>query len=138
MANMTVQDAINDLSVVANPQVTELRIASGGVVVAAGDFTGGLTEDLFTLTAHGLADNERIRLLYESAAGVVTGAVGDIFYVDRVDADTFHISLTAGGAAVENTADGTAVFMREDAAFSLANATSGGIDEDDAGYVTFG
>jgi hypothetical protein len=74
-------------------------LAGTDLVVAAGDFTGGTPEDEFNW------------LLYKSAAGVVTGRAGTRFRVKKVDADSFQITDTAG-TVIENTADGTAVFLK--------------------------
>lgn len=132
---MNVDDLMLALQVVPNPSATEVR-NHPAVISAAGDFTGGAAEDLFTAAAHGLTDEDRIRLVYESAAGVVTGAVGDIFYANVLSSSTFQLSLTSGGAIVENTADGTAVFIREAVSgASIAAAEEEGIDSADAGYV---
>lgn len=79
-------------------------------IVATGDYTGGAAEDLFTATAHGLATGGRVYLVYESAAGVVTGGALDTYGVVRLDADTFQLTDSAG-TVIENSADGTAVFL---------------------------
>lgn len=80
-------------------------------VVAAGDFSGnGDGEDLFTLVAHGLSDGDRLYLIYESAAGVVTGSTRATYIVKRINDDDFQLT-TDGSTVVENSADGTAVFL---------------------------
>lgn len=87
------------------------NLTGSDIIVAAGDFTGGTPEDEFNLTAHGLITGDYIWLLYKSAAGVVTGTVGTGFRVKIVDADSFQITNLAG-TVIENTADGTAVFLK--------------------------
>lgn len=89
-------------------------LAGTDILVAAGDFTGGTPDDEFNLTAHGLTEGDYLFLLYKSAAGVVTGAVGSRFRAALVDANSFQLN-TAAGVLVENTADGTAVFLKANA-----------------------
>jgi hypothetical protein len=80
-------------------------------IVATGDFTGGAAENLFTMTAHGLVDGNRLYLIFESAAGVVGGyAAGDTLIVKKLTADTFQLT-TDGTTVATNTADGTAVLL---------------------------
>jgi hypothetical protein len=86
-------------------------LAGADIIVAAGDFTGGTPEDEFNLTAHGLVTGDYIWLLYKSAIGVVTGVVGTGFRAKIVDANSFQITNLAG-TVIENTADGTAVFLK--------------------------
>ncbi len=87
------------------------------LIVAAGDFTGGTTEDMFTPSvntgyAH-LEDTNQLKLLYKSAAGVVTGiAAGTTVFAKSVTTAAFELSDTSGGADIENTADGTAIFLK--------------------------
>lgn len=141
---MTVADLIKALQAVPHTSA-EVRLGVANLVTAAGDFTGGSAEDLFTATAHGLSNGDRLQLIYESAAGVVTGNVGTVFVLaDRAD-NTFRLN-TEAGVLVENTADGTAVFaVISDAGVSTAGATSTGIQADgpgvdaiDPGYVAIG
>lgn len=80
-------------------------------LVAAGDYTGGTPEDEFNLTTHGLVKGDYVFLLYKSAAGVVTGSVGSKFRVTLNGADSFCLTDLAG-TTIENTADGTAVFLK--------------------------
>jgi hypothetical protein len=87
------------------------NLAGTDVIVAAGDFTGGTPDDEFNATGHGLTDGDYVWLLYKSALGVVTGRVGTRFRALTVDANSFQITNLAG-VLVENTADGTAVFLR--------------------------
>jgi len=84
------------------------------VIVATGDFTGGAAEDIFTPAqgTRGLVDADPIKLLYKSAAGTVLGAVDTTYYAKTATATTFLTSTSAGGATQENTADGTALFVK--------------------------
>lgn len=92
--------------------VTELVIPR--IIVAAGDYTGGAAEDIFTPAqgTKGLVDTDTIKLLYKSAAGVVLGAVDVTYYAKTATVTTFLTSTSSGGATQENTADGTAVFIK--------------------------
>lgn len=92
--------------------VTEMIIPR--VIVAAGDYTGGAAEDIFTPAqgTKGLKEAGTIKLLYKSAAGVVLGAVDTTYYAKTVTATTFLTSTSSGGAVQENTADGTALFVK--------------------------
>ena len=81
------------------------------IIVAAGDFTGGAAEDLFTLTAHGLVDGDVVYCIGQTAMGTVLGGVGGRFVVNELSSSTFQLT-TNGTTVVENTADGTAVFIK--------------------------
>lgn len=138
----TVSEAIKGLQEAEDLSATVVA----DVVIATGDFTGGASEDLFTATAHGMSNGQELVLAAQSAAGVVTGAVGDTFYVIDSATNTFRVALTAGGAVVQNTADGTAVFQKADGV-DLANANASTFASDgpessntdpDPGYVLIG
>ena len=140
---MNVAELIKSLQETPNPSATEVRVGNGATaqVVAAGDYTGGTPdEDQFDSVGHGITDGDRLQLTYKSDAGAVTGDVGDVFYALVADPDIFQIALTEGGAAVENTADGTAIF-RNLSTFAVdveTDAEREGIDSADAGFVTIG
>lgn len=87
------------------------------LIVANGDFTGGTTEDRFlpviATGAHGLQDTQTLKLLYKAAAGVITGiATNTTVYAKSVTEDAFELAATSGGADIENTADGLAIFVK--------------------------
>lgn len=87
------------------------------LIVAEGDFTGGATDDMFTPSAalglHGLEDTNTLKLLYKAAAGVVTGiAAGTTVFAKSVTTTAFELAATSGGADIENSADGTAIFLK--------------------------
>lgn len=93
------------------------------LIVANGDFTGGGTEDVFYPTIEtgfgALEDADPIKLLYKSAAGVLTGITANTtVYVKSIVpqattvAGDFELAATAGGADIENTADGLAIFVK--------------------------
>lgn len=86
-------------------------VAAADIIVALGDFTGGASEDLFTLTAHGLVSGDILYYVDSATQGVVTGGPGTRCVVLRLDADTFHLT-SDGTIVIENTADGTGVFLK--------------------------
>lgn len=67
--------------------------------------------DTFTATAHGLSNGDRIKLRTNSATGSVPGGVidGTLYYIVGAAANTFQISATLGGTAVDLTSTGTSV-----------------------------
>ena len=86
-------------------------IASTDIIVALGDFTGGASEDMFTLTSHGLSSGDILYCLGQTAVGVVGLGNGSRHVVKAVDANVFQ--LTSDGTVVnDNTADGTAYFLK--------------------------
>jgi hypothetical protein len=88
-------------------------IASGDIIVAAGDFTGGASEDLFTLTAHGLASGDVLHVLWQSVMGGVTGGEGVRGVAKVLSSSTFQLT-TDGTTIIENTADATVVLLKGD------------------------
>lgn len=98
-------------------------VTSAKIRVAAGDFTGGASEDLFTLTAHGLVTGDVLHVLWQSAMGGVTGGEGTRCYAKVVDSSTFHLTSDAAGATtIENTADATVVFLKGDISTSMVES----------------
>lgn len=87
---------------------------SSTIKVATGDFTGGASEDLFTLSSHGLNDGDMLYVLWQSVMGVVTGGEGLQCYAGVASSSTFHLT-DAAGTTIENTADGTVVLLVADA-----------------------
>lgn len=87
------------------------NIVAADIIVATGDFTGGASEDLWTLSAHGLVDGDVLHCLWHSATGVVTGGEGTRGIVNELSSSTFQLT-TDGSTVIENTADGTAVFLK--------------------------
>lgn len=86
-------------------------ITSSDIIVAAGDYTGGASEDLFTLSAHGLLSGDVLHVLWQSAMGGVTGGEGTRAVVKYVSSSTFQLT-TDGTTVIENTADATVVFLK--------------------------
>jgi hypothetical protein len=66
-----------------------------------------LTNDQFLSVGHGLADNDRVQLFNVFAESLPTGITeGTLYFVVSSAANTFKVSLTQGGAAVDITATG--------------------------------
>ena len=91
---------------------------SSTIKVATGDFTGGASEDLFTLTSHGLNDGDMLHVLWQSAMGVVTGGEGLQCYANVLSTSTFQLT-NSSGTVIENSADGTVVLLAADAESDL-------------------
>lgn len=73
--------------------ITTNRIAKSTTVTGATSAT-----DTITSTAHGLTDGDKIVF---RETGAATGIVaGRIYYVDAIDANTFKVSASSGGAAI--------------------------------------
>jgi len=85
-------------------------VTASTLKVAAGDYTGGASEDLFTLASHGLKTGDVLHVLWQSAMGAVTGGVGLKCLAKYVSSSTFHIT-DLDGTTIENTADGTVMFL---------------------------
>jgi hypothetical protein len=63
-------------------------------------------DDIFTLEAHGLTAGQALR--FESGTGFTGLTAGTTYYVRDVLANTFKLSATYGGTAIDITLDGTA------------------------------
>jgi hypothetical protein len=101
----------------ATPDAVAQLVVIPRLIVADGTYTGGTTEDMFTPRAAtgfcNLEDTDALKLLYKSAAGVVTGkAVDSTVYAKSVTTAAFELAATAGGVDIENTADGLAIFLK--------------------------
>ncbi len=84
-------------------------VSSSTLKVAAGDYTGGASEDLFTLASHGLKTGDLL-VHFAHHMGGVTGGVGVHCLAKVVNSSTFHITDLAG-TTIENTADATVMFL---------------------------
>jgi hypothetical protein len=73
-----------------------------GVTISA---TGEADDEVFTATAHGLTNGQRVII---SGASLPTGITAGTYFVRDVTTNTFRLSATKGGAAVALSADGTA------------------------------
>jgi hypothetical protein len=101
----------------STPDAVVQNVIIPNLIVADGDFTGGTTEDMFTPRAatgfHNLEDTNTLKLLHKAAAGVVVGiAAGTTVFAKSVTTAAFELAATSGGADIENTADGLAIFLK--------------------------
>ena len=101
----------------ATPDSVVQNVILPRLIVADGTFTGGTTEDMFTPRAdtglHGLEDTNTLKLLYKAAAGVVAGiAVDATVFAKSTTTAAFELAATSGGADIENSADGLAIFLK--------------------------
>lgn len=117
-------------------------LASTDILVAVGDYTGGASEDLFTLASHGLLSGDVVAVLGQTQQGVVSSGPATRAIVKKLSSSTFQLT-TDGSTIIENTADGTAYLvkcdprMRQSAIDALeariivaGNDTTGGTVED--------
>jgi len=86
-------------------------VASGDIIVALGDYTGGASTFMFTLTAHGLVDGDILYAVDQDTQGAILGGPGTRCVVKRATADVFQCT-SDGSTVIENTADGTVVFLK--------------------------
>lgn len=120
-------------------------IVAADLIVALGDYTGGASEQLWTLTAHGLVSGDIVHCVWQSAIGAVVGGEGTRWYVKRLSSSTFQLYSDAALATVStNAADGTAALLKTPSNVSTAlvqlmvtpniiacfNDTTGGTVED--------
>lgn len=73
----------------------------------------GVTADAITSAAHGLANTDRVRVYNVFAESLPTGLTeGTLYFVVGATTDTYQVSLTSGGAAVDITAIGELYFQK--------------------------
>lgn len=93
---------------ISNEQQTHLTsaVVFGGAPVSA---TTAETGDTFTKTGHGLTDGDRVMLV---TLTTTTGAtIKTPYFVVGVSGDTFQLSATSGGSALDLSDDGTATYL---------------------------
>jgi hypothetical protein len=88
-------------------------LAAADILVSVGDFTGGASEDMFTLSAHGLLSGDVVAVLGQTAQGVVSSGEATRAIALVLSSSTFQLT-TNGTTVVENTADGTAYIVKCD------------------------
>lgn len=102
MARLTVKELIKILGQAPN-QDAEVRMGTGTLL------TGGAVAiaatDTVTINGHGLSDGDRIRII--AIAGGAGLAAGTSYFVVNSTTNTFKLSATAGGAAIDITSDTT-------------------------------
>lgn len=88
-------------------------ITASDLKVALGDFTGGASEQLWTLTSHGLASGDVVHCVWQDTMGAVAGGEGTRWYVKVLSSSTFQLYSDPLLATVStNTADGTAALLK--------------------------
>jgi hypothetical protein len=72
------------------------------------------SSDEFTSPAHGLNDDDRVRFRAVSGVGNLPTGLSEatLYFVVSAATDTFEVSLTQGGAAVDFTTDGDVMWIR--------------------------
>lgn len=70
--------------------------------------------DAFTSPAHGLVDDDRVRFRAVSGVGNLPTGLSEstLYFVVSAATDTFQVSATLGGAAVNFTTDGDVMWIR--------------------------
>ena len=86
----------------------------GGAVKGFGAVdAAGVTSNTITSAAHGLVNTDRVMVFNVLAESLPTGLTeGTIYFVVGAATDTFQVSLTSGGAAVDITAVGELFFQK--------------------------
>lgn len=86
----------------------------GGATKGFGEVNAaGVTGDIIYSGAHGLANADRVMVFNVFAESLPTGLTeGTIYYVVGATTDSFQVSLTSGGAAVDITAVGELFFQK--------------------------
>ena len=79
-----------------------------------------------TITGHGLADNTRVVVRNEGGAlpAGLSGAVGTEYYIITSASDTFQLSATEGGAAVDITDTGSGIHRIFKSYYQTPNPTA--------------
>ena len=107
----TVHSGANAVQLGGRPAVPAASVALAYVVWPPNSASATVTvaTDIITLTGHGYTDGQKLVL---ATLATATGAtVGDVLYVKYIDANSFQVSTTKGGAALNfGGADGTATF----------------------------
>jgi hypothetical protein len=81
--------------------------------VVAATFSAQASTDTLTSYGHGYATNDRVYVKRGSGSALPTGLAEDtLYHVVGATADTFQLSTSQGGAAVNLTADGEGIAVR--------------------------
>jgi hypothetical protein len=88
-------------------------LAVGALQQTAKTFTALLATDVLTSPAHGYADGDRV-VLYEGLGGAMpTGlTAGTAYHVRDSATDSFKVSATSGGAAIDLTGSGAGIVCK--------------------------
>ena len=99
--------------------VHQADIASTSLGDATFDFTGGASEDLWTLASHGLTVGDPVRFTV-AGTGADEYAVNVVYWVATVpDANTFQLSATQSTTVLEGTADSIGTWTIESIIFEF-------------------
>jgi hypothetical protein len=79
--------------------------ALSNLATALTGVAGAAATDLFTKNGHGYTDGQQVRV--SAVAGGLAGIAAGVYWVVSATANTFALSLTEGGAAIDLTVDGT-------------------------------
>lgn len=105
-------------------RVYQYDIDSATIGAATYDETGGAAEDLWTLSSHGLAVGDPVRFT-AVGTGATGYAVNTVYWVAAVpSANTFTISATEGGSAIEGTGDSSGTWTLESVVFNYREVPS--------------
>lgn len=90
------------------------RVGAGESISGFGTVdAAGVTGDLIQSAAHGLSNDQRVIVYNVFGESLPTGLTeGTIYWVVGVTTNTFQVSTTQGGSAVNITAQGELVFQR--------------------------
>lgn len=79
----------------------------------AGKVFTATTADVLTSPGHGLANNDQVRVMAIPGATLPTGlSAGTTYFVISVSGDTFSLSTTQGGSAIDITAAGAGLIAK--------------------------
>lgn len=81
-----------------------------GGPLSGGEFTASASTDTFTAANHGMTNGSKIAFYGDSLPTGITG--WSVYYVINADTNTFQISTTPGGSAVDLTTDGEGGFIK--------------------------
>lgn len=84
--------------------------------------TAAAATDLITLASHGLANGDTIHFTSLGASGGLS--LAPAYFVVNSSTNTFSVSLTKGGTAVDITVDGTVIWSKGANALTKANIDS--------------
>lgn len=79
----------------------------GMSIIPARTFTAQNSNNTFTATAHGMANGQKVRVSNAGGALPAGLVAGTNYFVIAAAANTFQLSATLGGSAVDVTTDGT-------------------------------
>lgn len=81
--------------------------------IAGGEFTATNAGDLFTATAHGMANGTKVAFVAESDESLPAGLTANtVLYVVSSTPNTFQVSTVPGGAALALTSDGNGQYIK--------------------------